>query len=80
MRTFRAIVPAALGSILAFGLAQSASAQATELQLDRPQVENIVRRSYQYVALYNVINKTALAPTSNPMGTGGWNKERPDAN
>jgi hypothetical protein len=43
------------------------------LELCDAEVENIVRRSYQYVALYNVINKSALDPT-NPMGTGGFNK------
>ena len=49
-------------------------AQSNVLKLDREQVENIVRRSYQYVAMYNVINKGAEAPESSPMGTGGWNK------
>jgi hypothetical protein len=34
--------------------------------LSDEQVENIVRRSYQYVAMYNVNNKFAL-------GYGGWN-------
>ena len=48
--------------------------RAADTALSRDQVENIVRRSYQYVAMYNVINKTALAPVSTPMGTGGWNK------
>ena len=43
-------------------------------EIGADQIENIVKRSYQYVAMYNVINKTALAPVSNPMGTGGWNK------
>jgi len=42
--------------------------------LSKDQVENIVRRSYQYVAMYNVNNKGAEAPESSPMGTGGWNK------
>jgi hypothetical protein len=36
-------------------------------------VENIVRRSYQYVALYNVNNKWAMGPQDG-LGTGGWNK------
>jgi len=36
-------------------------------------VENIVRRSYQYVALYNVINK-AVFDSAYPMRTGGFNK------
>ena len=37
------------------------------------QVENIVRRSYQYVAMYNVNNKFAASPKTN-FTTGGWNK------
>jgi hypothetical protein len=45
-----------------------------QIELSRDQVENIVRRSYQYVAMYNVNNKAAEAPASSPMGTGGWNK------
>jgi len=43
------------------------------IELSDEQVENIVRRSYPYVALYNVNNKFAL-DTSSPMNTGGWNK------
>ena len=35
------------------------------------EVENIVRRSYQYVAMYNVINKNALMKESPPAT--GWN-------
>jgi hypothetical protein len=35
-------------------------------QLDDSVVENIVKRSYQYVAMYNVNNKFALKQ-------GGWN-------
>lgn len=39
--------------------------------LSEEQIENIVRRSFQYVALYNVINKGAMDP-NNPVMTG-WN-------
>jgi hypothetical protein len=35
------------------------------------QIENIVKRSYQYVAMYNVNNKFALKQ-------GGWNKLQAD--
>lgn len=42
-------------------------------QLTDKQLENIVRRSYQYVAVYNVTNKFAMDP-SNPGSTGGWNR------
>jgi len=50
-----------------------AQAQNTQLKLDHAQVENIVRRSYQYVAMYNVNNKGAM-DAQNPLSTNGWNK------
>ena len=40
------------------------------------QVENLVRRSYPYVALFNVNNRYAL-DTSTPYNTGGWNRVLP---
>ncbi len=40
-------------------------------------VENIVLRSYQYVALYNVNNKFAL-DAANRTNTSGWNVSVPD--
>ena len=40
-------------------------------QLSQQQVEDIVRRSYQYVAMYNVNNKFALSQ-------GGWNTIQAD--
>jgi len=43
-----------------------AAAPAESVTLSDAQVENIVRRSYQYVAMYNVNNKFALK-------LGGWN-------
>lgn len=61
--------------ILSLGLFMQAQATpANVVELDRDQVENIVKRSYQYVAMYNVNNKTAETDESSPMGTGGWNK------
>ncbi len=53
------------------GRADSAGSQQVELSDE--QVEDIVRRSYQYVAMYNVNNKFAMDPR-NPLGTGGWNR------
>ncbi len=44
----------------------SAIASSETVKLSDAQVENLVRRSYQYVALYNVNNKFA-------MKQGGWN-------
>jgi hypothetical protein len=45
---------------------QAAMATATAGKLTDEQIENIVRRSYQYVAMYNVNNKFA-------QSQGGWN-------
>ncbi len=49
------------------------AASTVPLELSDAQVENIVKRSYQYVALYNIIHKFALDP-ANPTSTGGFNK------
>ncbi len=43
------------------------------VDLSDAEIENIVRRSYQYVAMYNVNNKGAMDP-NNPSSPGGWNK------
>ena len=42
-------------------------------QLDDASMENLVRRSYQYVAMYNTNNNFAMQET-NPFSTHGWNK------
>ncbi|UCE71546.1 MAG: DUF1254 domain-containing protein [Nitrospiraceae bacterium] len=47
--------------------------RGADVALTDAQVEDIVRRSYQYVALYNVIQKGAFDAT-NPASTGGFNK------
>ncbi|MEQ9694942.1 hypothetical protein [Shimia sp. SDUM112013] len=50
------------------------SAQSGEtLGLAEAQIEERVRRSYQYVAVFNVNDKFALDP-DNPMSTGGHNR------
>ena len=49
------------------------STSPLQLELSDAQVEDIVRRSWQYVAMYNVNNKFAMDPT-NPLSTGGWNR------
>jgi hypothetical protein len=41
--------------------------------LSREQVENIVRRSYQYAAMFNVIQKFALDPSSGGTFMHGFN-------
>jgi len=57
---------------LAPGCGGAADDKATAT-LDDAQMENIVQRAYQYIAMYNVINNFALNE-NNPMSTGGWNK------
>src|SRR6478672_13492753 len=52
---------------------RKAGAQNVAAKLDDAQVANIVKRSYQYVAMYNVNNKAAMDDT-NPLSTHGWNK------
>jgi hypothetical protein len=51
---------------------EAESAESAAVALSDAEVENIVRRTYQYVAMYNVNNKTAFDLTS-PMHTGGLN-------
>lgn len=48
-----------------------AKSDQTAVELSDQEIDNIVRRTYQYVAMYNVINKAAMMP-ENPMKTG-WN-------
>ena len=42
-------------------------------ELGDKEIENIIRRSYQYVAMYNVNNNFAM-DENNPLSSGGWNK------
>ena len=53
------------------GVEPSKAAVTASAELTDEQIENIVRRSYQYVAMYNVNNKFA-------MSQGGWNTCVPD--
>ena len=58
-----------IGVVFALALGAFLPAQAAQSnarKLDDAQVENIVKRSYQYVAMYNVNNKFARKQ-------GGWN-------
>ncbi len=48
---------------LALGFSTTAMAQQAIKPSDR-EVENLVRRSYQFVAMFNVIQKFALDPAS----------------
>jgi len=42
-------------------------------ELTSDQVDNIVRRSYQYVAMFNVIQKFALDHSSGALFMDGFN-------
>ena len=53
------------------GVASDKATETMSVQLSDKEIDNIVRRSYQYVAMYNVINKSAMMK-ENPMMTG-WN-------
>ena len=54
------------GAAVLICLLFAVGAQAKEITLSDAEIQNLVRRSYQYVALYNVNNKFALKQ-------GGWN-------
>ncbi len=53
------------------GMLWTSALQAAELSRD--DMENLVRRSYQYVALYDTLANWALNDKS-PFYSGGWNK------
>ncbi len=57
---------ATLTMVLFLVVGYSAASAKEFVELSDEQIENIVRRSYQYVAMYNVNNKFAIKQ-------GGWN-------
>jgi hypothetical protein len=61
-------------ALLAVGFSTTASVQKA-IDLSDEQVENLVRLSYPYVAIYNLTHKFAL-DDSGPMYIGGWNEIR----
>ena len=70
MKKFALVLVLVLG-LLTTGLAPAQSAQRAVLS--KAQMEELVLRSYQYVAMFNVNNKFAL-DTDNPMCTQGYNR------
>jgi hypothetical protein len=62
---FTLFTTALIALILMIGPVSTADSKES-IKLSDEQVENLVRRSYQYVAMYNVNNKFALKQ-------GGWN-------
>ncbi len=66
---FAAVLPAIIVATFGGALAGSPAKQdqkSGEIMLTDAEIENVVRRSYQYVAMYNVNNKFAIKQ-------GGWN-------
>ena len=55
-----------MSTLLVLGLYGTTNAGGTGVKLSDAKIEDLVRRSYQYVAMYNVNNKFALKQ-------GGWN-------
>ena len=55
------------------GVASGKATETTVVQLSDKESDNIVRRSYQYVAMFNVIQKFPLDPSS-AMFTDGFNR------
>ena len=60
------LLAAAILSLCLLSISGGAAVASQTLKMTDEQVENLVRRSYQYVAMYNVNNKFA-------MKHGGWN-------
>ncbi len=61
---------------LLIGCEKKEVSQSAGVALTDAQVENIVRRSYQYVAMFNVIQKFALDPASGGLFMDGFNKPK----
>ena len=68
----------ASSAMAAASVEASSKTSAVTTKLTNEQVENIVQRSYQYVAMFNVIQKFALDPASGSMFMDGFNN--PGAN
>ena len=68
MRNFLTPLALVAGMVVA-GLAPAQSAE--RVKLSEAQMEELVKRSYPYVAMFNVNNKFAL-DADNPMSSGGY--------
>ncbi len=56
------------------GCEKKEASRSAGAALTDAQIENLVRRSYQYVAMYNVIQKFALDPASGGLFMDGFNR------
>lgn len=73
---FSSLAPVLITGIAVFALTTGCGRTANEnaaSTLDDAQLENLVRRSYQYVAMYNTNNNFAMQE-GNLFSTAGWNK------
>ncbi len=76
MKREQSIIKCMSESFVALFLAAGFTTPATArnaIEISDEQVENIVRLSYPYVAMYNVNHKIALDANA-PLSTGGWTK------
>jgi len=77
MRKLAFVIITCLAALTLFaGCEKKESSRSAGVAITDAQVENIVRRSYQYVAMFNVIQKFALDPASDRMFTDGFNKPK----
>ncbi len=68
------IITSALLIVIMMGCNSSSNKEATTNEkLTDKEIENIVKHSFQYVAMYNVANNFAMSE-ANPLNTQGWNK------
>lgn len=72
---FNSIRAGFIALFLSLSILTTAIAQTTSRPTDE-QVENLVRRSYQYVAMFNVIQKFALDPASGALFMDGLNNPK----
>ena len=68
------IMSVVLTILLSTGIVSMAKAREA-VELSDAQMEELVKRSYQYVAMFNVNNKFAVDP-DNPLSSGGYNRVR----
>jgi hypothetical protein len=69
----RALVVVLLAACVSCDGGSDRQASVATADLTSAEMENLVRRSYQYVALFNTLNDFAVND-KNPFAAGGWNK------
>ncbi|WP_417711399.1 DUF1214 domain-containing protein [Roseibium aggregatum] len=62
-----------VSAFLALCAVAASAGPGVAADLTNEQMENLVRQSYRFVAMFNVNNKFAM-DENNPMNTGGWNR------